>query len=74
METTRTRSPYFSPKSAMAPSFLAASMAMMSAVTGRSSRSTALIRPSISAIAAAGTACNDLKSKRSRPGEFSEPA
>ncbi len=74
MVTTRTRSPYFSPNSAMAPCFLASSIPMTSARTSRSRASTSLIFCSTSVITAVGTADGEPKSKRKRPGWFSEPA
>ncbi len=74
MVTTRTRSPYFSPNSAMAPCFLASSRLRISACTSRSRASTSLIFCSTSVITAVGTAEGDPKSKRKRPGWFSEPA
>ncbi len=74
MVTTRTRSPYFSPNSAMAPCFLASSMLMTSAWTSSSRESTSLIRCSTSVRTVPGTALGEPKSKRKRPGEFSEPA
>ncbi len=74
METTRTRSPYFSPNMAMAPVRRASSAFITSAWTSRSSISTWLIVSSTSASTDAGTAPAQEKSKRNRPGEFSEPA
>ncbi len=74
MVTTRTRSPYFSPNSAMAPCFFASSMLMISAVTSSSRESTSLIFCSTSVRTEPGTAFGEPKSKRKRPGEFSEPA
>ena len=74
MVTTRTRSPYFSPNSAMAPCFLASSIDMTSACTSSSRASTSLIFCSTSVSTAVGTAAGEPKSKRKRPGRFSEPA
>ena len=75
MSTTRTRSPYFSPNSIIAPIRRASSIDVSYQVTSRSSWSTELISSSISASAAGETApVGEVKSKRSRPGAFSEPA
>ncbi len=74
MVTTRTRSPYFSPNSAMAPCFLASSMLMTSAVTSSSRARISLIFCSTSLRTVPGTAVGEPKSKRKRPGAFSEPA
>ncbi len=73
-ETTRTSSPYFSPNSAIAPDLTASAWLMISACTARSSRITSLTRASTSAITDSGTAPAAEKSKRNRPGAFSEPA
>ena len=73
-ETTRTRSPYFSPNSAIAPDLTASAWLITSACTDRSSSTTSLTRASTSRITDAGTAPVAEKSKRKRPGAFSEPA
>ena len=73
-ETTRTWSPYFSPNSAIAPDLTASAWVITSACTSRSSRITALTRASTSTITESGTAPVAEKSKRKRPGAFSEPA
>ena len=72
--TTRTRSPYFSPNRAIAPIARASSWLMTSACTARSATSTSLTVCSTSASTDAGTAPVEAKSKRSRPGAFSDPA
>ena len=74
MLTTRTSSPYFSPKRAIAPLFFAASCDITSAVTARLSNNSVLTRDSTSFKTDVGTAPVEGKSKRNRPGEFSEPA
>ncbi len=74
MVTTRTCSPYFSPNSAMAPWRLASSIGMTSAWTSSSRERTSLIFCSTSVRTAPGTAFGEPKSKRKRPGWFSEPA
>ena len=73
-ETTLTRSPYFSPNNAIAPDATASACVITSAVTKRSSVSTVLTLASTSAKTDAGTADGLAKSKRKRPGEFSDPA
>ena len=73
-ETTRTWSPYFSPNSAIAPERTASSWVITSACTPRSASTRSLTRASTSFIADCGTAPEAEKSKRNRPGEFSEPA
>ena len=72
-ETTRTRSPYFSPKSAMAPIARASSCVMVWAETARSSMSTSLTCCSTSRSTSGATAVGLGKSNRRRPGAFSEP-
>ncbi len=72
-EMTRTWSPYFSPNSAIAPERTASSWVIISACTPRSAITRSLTRASTSAIADSGTAPVAEKSKRNRPGEFSEP-
>ena len=72
--TTRTTSPYFSPNNAMAPSSLAFAWLMLSAVTSRLSNRRVLTRDSTSFRTLTGTEPVAGKSKRNRPGEFSEPA
>ncbi len=74
MVTTRTESPYFSPNIAMAPALRAWSIVMTSAVTSSSRVSTSLIFCSTSVSTLPGTAAGEPKSKRKRPGAFSEPA
>ena len=73
-ETTRTWSPYFSPNSAIAPERTASSWLMISACTGRSASTRSLTRASTSCSTEVGTAPVAEKSKRNRPGAFSEPA
>ena len=73
-EITRTWSPYFSPNSAIAPERTASSWVITSACTPRSASTRSLTRASTSSIADCGTAPVAEKSKRNRPGEFSEPA
>ena len=72
--TTRTTSPYFSPNNAMAPSSLAFAWLILSAVTSRLSSNKVLTRDSTSFKTLTGTDPVAGKSKRNRPGEFSEPA
>ena len=72
--TTRTVSPYFSPKSAMAPMAFACGCVISCAVTRRFSIRSELTRCSTSRITDIGRLPEDGKSKRKRPGAFSEPA
>ena len=72
--TTRTVSPYFSPNSAIAPDFNAASMGSSSVVTGVLSTTRRFTSDSMSASARSVSPAKWLKSKRSRSGATSEPA
>ena len=72
--TTRTTSPYFSPNKAIAPISLAWACDILSATTSRLSKSKVFTRDSTSSNTDAETAPVAGKSKRKRPGEFSEPA
>ena len=72
-DTTRTRSPYFSPNRAMAPMALASGWVIVCADTTRSSMSTSFTCCSTSCSTAGATAVGLGKSKRRRPGAFSEP-
>ena len=73
-DTTRTVSPYFSPKSAIAPAAIASSVSFTSVVTGVFSRIRALTIASISSHCSRVTALKWAKSNRSRSGATSEPA
>ena len=73
-EITRTSSPYFSPKSAIAPDFTASAWLITSACTARSASTRSLTRASTSSITDVGTEPVAEKSNRNRPGAFSEPA
>ena len=73
-ETTRTRSPYFSPKSAMAPEAMASCVAFTSVRTGVFFRICSLTTCSISTICAGVTGLKCAKSNRSRSGATSDPA
>ena len=72
--TIRTSVPYFSPNSASAPIARASSIEVWYARTLRSSISTRLTSSSTSRRTVTGTAPDEVKSNRSRPGAFSEPA
>ena len=74
VETTRTRSPYFSPKSATAPEALASSMPMTRVTMGSAAKISALTMPSTRAIWSAVMASKCVKSKRRRSGATREPA
>ncbi len=73
-ETTRTLSPYFSSKSAVAPDLKAASASISSVCVATFSRIRRLTRVSISASVSGSTVEKCVKSKRSRSGATSEPA
>ena len=68
VETTRTRSPYFSSKRPMAPSSAAASRSVISQVTGWSSSTRRLTIASMASSVSAGTRPRWVKSKRSLSG------
>ncbi len=72
-DTTRTRSPYFSPNSAMAPAARACSCVMYLACTARSSASTSLTRASTSAMHRGGHGRGRTGS-RSGSGRASSPS
>ena len=74
-ETTRTLSPYFSPKSAMAPAAMASWVSRTAVVTGSFFRIASLTMPLDAAqVARRVTALKCTKSKRRRSGATSEPA
>ena len=73
-DTTRTLSPYFSPKSAMAPAAIASSVAFTSVVTVVFFRIRALTIASISSHCSRVTALKCTKSNRSRSGATRDPA
>ncbi len=73
-DTTRTVSPYFSPKRAMAPAAIASAVGLTSVVTGVFFSTSSLTIRSMRAIASAGIADGCTKSKRSRSGATSDPA
>ena len=72
--TIRTQSPYFSPKSAIAPSFSASALAISIARTGRLALIQSLTRSSTAATSSALSRAPWLKSKRSLSGRTAEPA
>ena len=74
MSTTRTMSPYFSPKSIIAPSFRASSIGVSKMRTGRFANTRSLTRCSTSARSSADSAAGCVKSKRSLSGRTAEPA
>ena len=73
IDTTRTSSPYFSPKSAIAPVARASSSAISRVTTGVFSSSTAFAMSSTALISSADIGFVCEKSKRRRSGETSEP-
>ena len=73
MSTTRTRSPYFSPNSAITPSALASSSDFSVMVSGTSARIFSLTIASTRAISSAVIAALWVKSKRRRSASTSEP-
>ncbi len=73
MSSTRTSSPYFSPKSIIAPSFCAASIGMTRAVVGSLRRTSALTIFSTRRISSADIGAGWLKSKRVLSSSTSEP-
>ena len=74
IDTTRTRSPYFSPNSAIAPAAIASCVFFTSVCTGVFRRICSLTMRSISSDCSRVTALKCTKSKRSRSGATSEPA
>jgi hypothetical protein len=74
MRTTRTRSPYLSPKNARAPALMASSNPISVVVTSAFSRMWALTSSSMRASAASSIGDGWLKSKRKRSGATIEPA
>ena len=70
----RTQSPYFSPNSAIAPSFTASSFSMVSQRTGSASLIQPLTRSSTQATSSGESDSPWLKSKRSLSGRTAEPA
>ena len=74
MVTTRTVSPYFSPKVATAPRALASASGSSSVVTGRPSSTASFTRSSTCRICSGVMASKWVKSKRRRSGSTSEPA
>ena len=72
--TTRTTSPYFSEKSAIAPAFLASSRLMCEISTSWPLRMTLLTSSSTSASCCGVTGSKFVKSKRRRSGVTEEPA
>jgi len=73
MVIVRTRSPYFSPNRAIAPSALAVSRSFHAATTGMFARIASLIRRAMSSRSSGSIGRSWLKSKRSRSGATSEP-
>ena len=73
METTRTSSPYFSPKRASAPAFTASSGVMRRVATSALRRMRSLTSVSTARMSSDVSAFGWLKSKRSRSGATSEP-
>ena len=73
MRSTRTRSPYFSPNSAIAPKSSASCMPMWRTSAAWLARISALTRRSTSASSAAVIGWKCEKSKRRRSGATSEP-
>ena len=71
--STRTMSPYFSPKNAMAPRAAASALVVSKWRTGALSRISSLARSSMAWICSGVTGSKWLKSKRSRSGATSEP-
>src|SRR5437870_5178805 len=72
ISTTRTSSPYFSPKSIIAPSFRASSIGVTKARTGRFSKIFRLTRRSTSSRCSRESAWECVKSKRSLSGRTAE--
>jgi hypothetical protein len=73
IDTTRTSSPYFSPKSACAPIPRASSGVMIRVSTGAFWRMKSFTSRSTCAYSSGVSALAWLKSKRSRSGALSEP-
>ena len=73
MVSTRTVSPYFSPKKAIAPAFLASAIASTSVSAGRLARTRALTRSSTRWRSSGVSGAKCEKSKRRRSGATSEP-
>ncbi len=73
MSSTRTSSPYFSPKSIIAPSFCASSMPIVRAFVGWLSRISALTISSTRRICSSVSGALCAKSKRVLSGSTSEP-
>ncbi|OPZ59194.1 MAG: hypothetical protein BWY87_01127 [Deltaproteobacteria bacterium ADurb.Bin510] len=73
IETTRTVSPYFSPKSAMAPMLTARSLSIWSTLIGKSASTYWLTTASMRLICSALRASKWVKSKRARSSVTSEP-
>jgi hypothetical protein len=73
MATTRTSSPYFSPKSARAPDAIASSCAIKRVTTGTFCKTTSLAMSSTRSSSAALTGFGCAKSKRRRSGATSDP-
>src|SRR3990167_3375618 len=73
IETTRTSSPYFSPKSAIAPESTASSRSISRVTTGVFCKATWLASASTSSISSSDIGFGWEKSKRRRSGATSEP-
>ena len=73
MVTTRTVSPYFSPKKAMAPAFLASAIARTSVTAGALPRTRWLTRSSTCCFSSGDSGAKCEKSKRRRSSATSEP-
>ena len=73
MVTTRTVSPYFSPKKAIAPAFLASAMASTAVSVATLARTRALTRSSTLRFSSSVSGAKCEKSKRRRSGATSEP-
>ena len=74
ISTTRTMSPYFSPKSIIAPSRRASSIGVSKTCTGRFWKTFSLTICSTRSRSSTVSACSCVKSKRSLSGRTAEPA
>ena len=74
ISTTRTSSPYFSPKSIIAPSLRASSIGVTNVRTGIASKTFSLTIRSTRARSSGVSCCSCVKSKRSLSGRTAEPA
>ncbi len=74
ISTTRTMSPYFSPKSIIAPSRRASSIGVSNTCTGRFWKTFSFTICSTRSRSSAVSACSCVKSKRSLSGRTAEPA